>query len=69
MKKFVISKLKSKKIIEITQLDKDDWFYKIQHLDKKTRKVDSSGMIIKKQIPEWTEMLSQRGYLIEEQDI
>ena len=69
MKKITISKPRSRNVIEITQMDEDDWFYKIKHYNKSTGKVSESGMIVKSQIPLWTERLPKKGYSVVEEDI
>lgn len=69
MRKITISKPRSRSVIEITQMEEEDWFYKIVHYNKSTKKVSESAMIVKNQIHLWAERLAKKGYLVVEEDI
>ena len=67
MKKYICKKLKSRKVTEITQLDKEDWFYNVKHIS--SGKIVEQGMIIKDQIPLFTRKFEGVGYSIVIEDI
>lgn len=67
MKAYKIKKLKSRRTIEIVQMDADDWFYKLKIFNG--TKVTESGMIIKSQIQVYLDKYKIEGYSIIEEDI
>lgn len=69
MKNYTCTKPRSRKVTTIEQMDKDDWFYKLKTFQKSSGKIDEQGMIIKSQIPLWTEKFKREGYLVVVEDI
>ena len=67
MKAYKVKKLKSRRTIEIVQMDTDDWFYKLKIFNG--AKVTESGMIIKDQIQIYLDKYKREGYSIIEEDI
>lgn len=69
MKKYTCTIPKSRKVTTIEQMDSDDWFYRLKTFQKSSGKIYEQGMIVKTQIPLWTEKFKRQGYSVVEEDI
>lgn len=63
--KIILEKDRSKNIIEIVAKDPDDdWFLSVNTLEKKSRKINHTSIIIKKDLENWLRYLKSQGWVI-----
>lgn len=69
MKKFKFTKKRGRKIVEIVQRDRDDWFYDVNRIEKSTGKIVETSMIIKGEVPRWKADYEKAGFSVTVEDI
>jgi len=60
----LLNKPRSRKIIEIVTNEEDDWFLHVNRLEKNSRKLTSSSVIIRKDLDDWLNMLKGDGWIL-----
>ena len=63
MQTLVFEKPRSRKRVEISSVDEDDWFLNVTRLEKKSGKISSKVMIIQKDLEIWIVYLLGSGWI------